>query len=131
MSDEQLMDNADKLEECGMTGDVVRSMENAKIEYTRNKGSSYREVYRGTRHLDSDAVFLRSALIGQYAKKARMLWYVEAYKMGMLDADLVSRADAGAGIDGGSPQELLAGVKKELAKCNSQIKALKKSYGRA
>ena len=131
MSDDQLMQNADMFEECGMTGEVVRSMENEQIRYTLGRGSSYRERYRGTRRLGSDAIFLRSALIGQYAKKARMLWYVEAYKMGILNADLVSRQDMGAGIDGGSPQALLAGVKKELANCNAQIKALRKSYGQA
>ena len=131
MSDDQLMQSADMLEECGMTGEVVRSMENARIGYTSGRGSSYRELYKGTRHLNNDAVFLRSALIGQYAKKARMLWYVEAYKMGVLNADLVSRGDLGADMNDGSPKALIADVKKELAKCNSQIKALRKSYGQA
>lgn len=128
MSDQQLMEHASEFEQAGITASVIRELEQG-MALDRDPGvwMTMREAYKEDRGLSGDALFQKSALLALYAKKARLLWYVEAHKMGMLNARLVSREDQSEGI-AGNPDAMLAAVKKQLARCNAGIKSGKKRY---
>ena len=127
MSDEQLMEHATEFEKMGAAAEAVQSMEREFVRAETGGVMRTQDLYKEKNGLQGDKVFKKNALLAQIAKKARLLWYVEAHKMGVLSADVVSRADQAGGITG-EPGAMLAAVQKELARCNALIESGKKSY---
>lgn len=138
MGDAELMRHTDELAELQVVSDAL--MQNRKVLLPAEGEWDKRGRFYGQyRELEVDYMMKRDEInprlldiklrfIDAVAKKARMLWYVEAYKLGQLNAGMIAPEDkAEVTAKGVSRHDLMEAASETYVKCcQKQDRALVK-----
>ena len=126
MSDAELMRHVDELAEFEITFQTAQKF---GLVSAPGQRVQMREDYCKKNGIHSDVLQTREMLSMYLSKKARLLWYLQAYKFGVLNGDLIDPMDAWTGLDPETPPfRMLDPIQKSFLMCRMGLESWTKVF---